>query len=152
MLKPQGRAAHSPPWKWDGCPCPCWSGPVLACAHGRGRTLPVWRPAGSICIRAYKPLCHGTQLCRCPVAPSYPTLRNPMNCSTPGFPVHHQLPELTQTLMSIESVMPSNRLILCRPLLLLPSIFPSIRVFPVISWQSIGVSTSASVLPMNIQD
>ena len=51
-----------------------------------------------------------------------------MNCSTPGFPVHHQLPELLK-LMSIELVMPSNHLILCRPLLLLPSIFPSIRVF-----------------------
>ena len=50
-----------------------------------------------------------------------------MNCSMPGFPVHHQLPESTK-LMSIESVMPSNRLILCRPLLLLPSIPPSIRV------------------------
>ena len=59
-------------------------------------------------------------------------------------------------LMSIESVIPSNHLILCRPLLFLPSIFPSIRVFPM-SWlftsggQSIGVSVSASVLPMNIQ-
>ena len=65
-----------------------------------------------------------------------------MNHSTPGFPVHHQLPEFTQThvhrvcvnsgslrkLMSIELVMPSNHLILCRPLLLL-SVFPSIRVF-----------------------
>ena len=51
-----------------------------------------------------------------------------MNCSTPGLPVHHQLPESTQT-MSIESVMLSNHLILCRPLLLLPSVFPSIRVF-----------------------
>ena len=50
-----------------------------------------------------------------------------MNCSTPGLPVHHQLPEFTQ-LMSIESVMPSNHLILCHPLLL-PSVFPSIRVF-----------------------
>ena len=50
-----------------------------------------------------------------------------MDCSTPGFPVHHQLPELAQ-LISIESVMPSNHLILCCPLLLLPSIFPSIRV------------------------
>ena len=50
-----------------------------------------------------------------------------MNRSTPGLPVHHQLPESTQP-MSIESVMPSNHLILCRPLLLLPSIFPSIRV------------------------
>ena len=56
------------------------------------------------------------------------TLWDPMDCSTPFFPVHHQLPELTQEPMSIESVMPSNHLILCR-LLLLPSIFPSIRVF-----------------------
>ena len=60
-------------------------------------------------------------------------------------------------LMSIESVMPSNHLILCRPLLLLPSIFLSIRAFSSelvlhISGQSIGVSASASVLPMNVQD
>ena len=51
-----------------------------------------------------------------------------MDCSMPGLPVHHQFPEFTQTL-SLESVMPSNHLILCRPLLLLPSVFPSIRVF-----------------------
>ena len=51
-----------------------------------------------------------------------------MDCSTPGFPVHHQLPDFLN-LMSIESVMPSNHPILCHPLLLLPSIFPSIRVF-----------------------
>ena len=51
-----------------------------------------------------------------------------MNCSMPGLPVHHQLLESTQP-MSIESVMPSNHLILCHPLLLLPLIFPSIRVF-----------------------
>ena len=50
-----------------------------------------------------------------------------MNHSMPGLPVHHQLLESTQP-MSIESVMPSNHLILCRPLVL-PSIFPSIRVF-----------------------
>ena len=60
-------------------------------------------------------------------------------------------------LMSLESVMPSNHLILCHPLLLLPSIFPSIRVFSNesvlhIGGQSIGVSASASVLLMNIQD
>ena len=58
---------------------------------------------------------------------SCPTLCDPMNCSMPGLPVHHQLPESTKP-VSIESVMPSNHLILCRPLLLLPSIFPSIRV------------------------
>ena len=50
-----------------------------------------------------------------------------MNRSMPGLPVHHQLPEFTPT--SIESVMPSSHLILCHPLLLLPPIPPSIRVF-----------------------
>ena len=60
-------------------------------------------------------------------------------------------------LMSIELVKPSNHLILCHPLLLLPSIFPATGSFPMSQLftsggQSIGVSTSASVLPMNIQD
>ena len=60
--------------------------------------------------------------------------------------------------MTIESVMPSNHLILCRPLFLLPSIFPSIRVFSNesalhIRWpKSIGISASTSILPVNIQD
>ena len=62
------------------------------------------------------------------VTQSCPTLCDPMNCSTPGLPVHHQLPESTQT-MFIELVMPSNHLILCCPLLFLPPIFPSIRIF-----------------------
>ena len=62
------------------------------------------------------------------VAQSCPILCDPMNCSTPGLPVHHQLQTLLK-LMSIESVMPSNHLFLCHPLLLPPSIFPSIRVF-----------------------
>ena len=61
-----------------------------------------------------------TQLC--------PTLHDPMDCSTPGLPAHHQLPEILK-LSSIELVMPSNHLILCGPLLLPSSIFPSIRVF-----------------------
>ena len=61
-----------------------------------------------------------------PVGQSCPTLCDPMDCSTPGFPVHHPLP--AYSLMSFPSLMPSNHLILCRPLLL-PSIFPSIRVF-----------------------
>ena len=55
------------------------------------------------------------------------TLCDPMDRNTPGLPVH-QLPEFTQTHV-IESVMPSDPLILSRPLLHLPSIFPSIRVF-----------------------
>ena len=61
-----------------------------------------------------------TQLCS--------TLCDPTDCSTPGLPVHHQLPEFTQTLMSIELVMPSNHLILCCPFILLPPILPSIRI------------------------
>ena len=51
-----------------------------------------------------------------------------MDCSTPGLPAHHQLWSLLK-LMSIDSVMPSNHLILFHNLLILPSIFPSIRVF-----------------------
>ena len=58
------------------------------------------------------------------IAQSCPTLCEPMNRDTPGLPVHHQL-----KLMSIESVMTSSHLILCRPLLLLPPIPPSIGVF-----------------------
>ena len=60
------------------------------------------------------------------VAQSCLTLCNPMSHSTPGFPVHHQL-RSSPKLMSIDSVMPSNHLILCCPLFLLPSIFPNIR-------------------------
>ena len=62
------------------------------------------------------------------VAQLCPTLCNPMDCSMPGLPVHPNSRSLLK-LMSIELVMPSNHLILCRPLLLPPSIFPSIRVF-----------------------
>ena len=64
------------------------------------------------------------------VAQSCPALCDPMNCSTPGLPVHHQLPD-SPKLMSIESVMPSSHLILCCPLLLLSPIPPSIRVFSI---------------------
>jgi len=77
-----------------------------------------------------------------------------MDCSTPGFPVHHQHSELLK-FTPIKSVMPSSHLICCHPRLL-PSVFPSIRVFPMGQFfasggQSIGASASASVLPMNIQ-
>ena len=61
-------------------------------------------------------------------AQSCPTLCDPMNHSTPGLPVHHQLPEFTQTHVHWVGV-PSNHLILCHLLLLLPPIPPSIRVF-----------------------
>ena len=64
----------------------------------------------------------------CSLTQSCPALCDSVDCSTPGLPVPHQLPDLLK-LMSIESVMPSNHLILCHPLLLLPSIFSSIRGF-----------------------
>ena len=63
--------------------------------------------------------CSATKLCL--------TLCGPKDCSTPGFPVLHQLLKLAQT--HIHRVSDAIHLILCRPLLLLPSIFPSIRVF-----------------------
>ena len=61
------------------------------------------------------------------VAQSCLTLCDPMDCSMPGFPVCHQLPELAQTY--VHHVGDAIHLILCLPLLFLPSIFPSIRVF-----------------------
>ena len=96
-----------------------------------------------------------TQICSCfSVTKSRPTLCDPMDCSTSAFSVQHYSWEFPQIyvhwvgdaiqpsyplsssisqsllkLLSIESMMPSNYLILCCPLLLLPSIFPSIRVF-----------------------
>ena len=93
---------------------------------------------------------------------SCPTLCNPMDCRSPGFPVLHYSQSLLK-LMSIESVMPSNHLILCHPLLLLPSFssclqsFPASESFPMSLFftsggQSNGASALASVPPMNIQD
>ena len=66
--------------------------------------------------------------CCCSVTKSCPTLCYPMDCNTAGFLSLTIFRSLLK-LMSIESVMPSNHLVLCRPLLLLPSIFPSIRIF-----------------------
>ena len=88
------------------------------------------------------------------IAQSCSTLCDPVDCSMTGLPVHHQLPEFTQTHVHWVSDA-INHLILCRPLLLLPSIFPSIRFFPMSQFfisgdQSIGAS--ASVLPRNIQN
>ena len=61
----------------------------------------------------------------CSITQSYLTVCDPMDCSTPGFPI---LPYTLLKLMSVESVRPSNHLILCH-LFLLPSVFPSIMVF-----------------------
>ena len=91
--------------------------------------------------------------CCCSISQLCPTLCNPTDYSMPGFPVLQYLLEFAQTRMSIELMIPSKRLILCHPLLLLLSIFSSIwclfqsRLFTSGS-QSVGAS--ASVLPVNI--
>ena len=56
------------------------------------------------------------------------TIGDPTDCSMPPFPVHHKLPEVAQ-IMSFKSVMPSNHLMVCSSLFLMPSVFPNIRVF-----------------------
>ena len=99
---------------------------------------------------------NSTQCCCCSDAQSRLILCNPMDYSMPGFPVLPISWSLLK-LMSTESVIPSNHLILCCPLLLLSSIFPSIRVLSKesafhIRWPKYGASASASVLPMNYQD
>ena len=66
--------------------------------------------------------------CCCSVAKLCVTHHDPMDCSMPGLPVPHYLLEFAQIDVH-PSVVPSNRFILCHPLLLLPSIFPSIGVF-----------------------
>ena len=89
------------------------------------------------------------------VAQSYPTLCNPVDCSMSGFPVHHQLPEFTQTHINwvSDAIQPSHPL---------SSPFPAFNLsqhqglflvnqFFTSGGQSIGLSASASVLPMNIQ-
>ena len=92
-----------------------------------------------------------------PVAQSCPTLCSPVDCSTPGLPVHHQLPELAQTHVHLVSnaIQPSHPLFVPFSSYLQP--FPASGSFPVSQFftsggQSIGFSTSASVLPKNIQN
>ena len=83
------------------------------------------------------------------VAQSCPTLCNPMNCSTPGLPVHHQLPEFTQThvLWVNNAIQPSHPLSSLSPAFNLSQYQ---GLFKWVRWPNIGVSASA--LPVNIQD
>ena len=94
----------------------------------------------------------GTDCSCCSVAESCPTLCDPVDCSTPGSSVLHCLLEFAK-IMSIELVILSYHLTLCFPFLLLPSIFPSIRVFsnksaPHIRWPKYW-SFSFSISPSN---
>ena len=90
------------------------------------------------------------------VTQSWPTLCNPMDCSMPGFPVHHQLLELAQTQVHQvgDAIQPSHPLSSPSPAF---NLFPASGSFPVSQFftsggQSIGTSASAPVLPVNIQD
>ena len=113
---------------------------------------------GTIKIQDQIILCHRG----CSVFTSVQSLGHVWLSATPWTAAHQASlsSTISQSLfkpMSIELVMLSNHLILCLPLLPLPSIFPSIRVFSKesvlhIRWPKYGVSASASVLPMNIQD
>ena len=122
-------------------------------SNAQSQSSPTWRSQKGLVfgVKAFTapPLCwktseSGPQSC--------PTLCDPMNHSTPGLPVHHQLPEFTKT--HIHRV---SHLILCHPLLLLPLIPPSIRVFSnestlLIRWPKYWRLNFSIVLPMNIQD
>ena len=89
-----------------------------------------------------------TQLC--------PTLCDPMDCRTPGFPLHHHLPELAQTHVRriSDAIQPSQTLVVpffsCLQSLSASGFFPVSQLFAS-DGHSIGTSASASVLPMNIQ-
>ena len=109
--QPECRPASTPGTACWGCP------PSLGQRSPPTRRL--WAGSGPTVTALGQKLSSAAQSCL--------TLCDPMDSSTPGFPVHHQLRLLK--LMSLESVMPSNHLILRRSLLLPPSIFPSIRVF-----------------------
>jgi len=153
---------------------------VISCCAHRHRGCPSWQP---VCLPHAPGLpSQGCDATKCTLLeckqrcehPEYQGVSGVHNASlvqllshvqlfaTPRPAAHRASLSITNSrslfkLMSIKSVMPSNHLILCRPLLLLPSIFPSIRVFPNesvlrVRWPSIGVSASASVLPINIQD
>ena len=108
------------PWltRWREVPLPSIWIPVQGCPINKEKIFIMLNSytAGS---NHYSSFSSVTQSCL--------TLCDPMNHSTPGLPIHHQLPESTET--HVHWVGGLNHLILCRPLLLLPSIFPSIRVF-----------------------
>ena len=115
--------------------------------EGRSETLPpgsLHRPLSPI----HQKLSSVTQLS--------PTLLHPMDCSAPGLPVHHQLPEFTQTHVHQinDAIQPSHSVV---PFSSCPQSFPASGSFPMSQLfasggQSIGVSASTLVLPMNTQD
>ena len=140
----------SRPGYWHGWPFPFFKGSSqprdrIQVSRIESQFFTIWRIREALSFSQFSSV---TQSC--------PTLCNPMDCSTPCLPVHHQLPEFTQTHVHwvSDAIQPSPPLSSPSPS---ASIFPSIRVFWnesffTLGGQSIGVSASTSVPPMNIQD
>ena len=128
---------------------------ILWAMNGLGKHVGLeWENLYALCAGLWKIILrvltrlNSVELCPSVISDSL----RPDDCSMPGFPVPHQLRSLLK-LMSIELVMPSNLLILCCHLILLPSVFPSIRVFPnksvlLIRWPEYW-SFSLSISPSN---
>ena len=141
------------PWRKKQQPIPAF---LPGKFHGQ-RSLAVYSPQSlkESDTTAHKPSCCSvTKSCLTIVDQSL-SIIDPMDCSMPAFPVLHVSRSLLK-LMSTESVMPSNQFILCHPLLFLPSIFPSIRVFSnesalCIRWPKDWSVSPATVFPVNIQ-
>ena len=110
---------------WDLVPWPGIKPRPLHWEHGVLATGPRGK---SLTVGFESYLSHLLTLCRCSVAQLCPTLCDLTDCSMPGFPVLHHLLEFAQTHVHWVSDA-INQLALCRPLLLLPSVFPSIRIF-----------------------
>ena len=142
-------------WNWEiespkdivypGTLSPClWNSYIESHTSERQILETTWKPQGKLSL-----------FCCCPVAQPCLTLCDPTDGSTPGFPdlpISWSPPKP----MSTESVMPSNHLVLCHPHLLLPSIFPNIRVFSdelalCIRWPKYRSFTFSIVLPVNGQ-
>ena len=147
---------------WVGGPrCTCWGGPHSPVPHDIlvpphvALPLPTWSWQ---LIWLYLFPFPTLFPCNCfsLVAQSCPTLCDPMNCSTPGLPVHHQLLEFTQTHVHRvgDAIQPSHPLLSPSPPAPNPSQHESFPMSQLFTWagQSIGVSALASVLPMNTQD
>ena len=139
----------------------CWFRRTTSDPWGLDLGSSSWSPAASdfpclasVSLNGISVICGQKKFCHCSVTQSCPTLATPWTTTCQAslsFTISLSLLKLMPT----ESVMPSNHLILCCPLLLLPSIFPSIRVFSnelalCIRWQKYWDSASASVLPMKI--
>ena len=128
---------------------------ILLCMYTHTHTHKTHILSSFICWWTFRLISYLVGCC-CSASQSSPTLCDLKYSRTTGFPVLHHLPELAQIHLYCVNgaIQPSHSL---TALLLLPSIFPSIRVFSDESarhmrWPGIGVSTSTSVLPMNTQD